>query len=60
MHFCAGFGSRGVFNFGPIGETTEVVDPDAQARDRAKSRQIGLASLGIGIAVGVAAVLLPL
>ena len=47
LKFCAGFGSRGVFNFGPLGRTQQVV-------------QIGLASLAIGIAVGILAILLPL
>ena len=59
LRFCAGFGSRGVFNFGPLGETHQVHDLDALARDRARSRQIGLASLAIGALVASAAALLP-
>jgi hypothetical protein len=59
LKFCAGFGSRGVFNFGPLGTTQTVVDDEARGRDRHKARQIGLASLAIGLAVGVVAVLLP-
>ena len=60
LRFCSGFGSRGVFNFGQLGQTQQVQDPDARARDRAKAYQIGLASVGIGLAIGVVAVLLPL
>ena len=60
LRFCAGFGSRGIFNFGPVGDTQQVVDADARSRDRVKARQIGLASLAIGVAVGIAAALLPL
>ena len=60
LRFCAGFGSRGVFNFGPLGQMEQVVDADARRRDRARARQIGLASLAIGIASGVVAALLPL
>lgn len=60
LKFCAGFGSRGVFNFGLLGQTEQVVDADARARDRKRAIQIGLASLAIGVGVGVAAVLLPL
>ena len=60
LRFCAGFGSRGVFNFGPLGEVAQVSDDAARARDRARATQIGLASLGIGILVGVAAAVLPL
>lgn len=60
LRFCAGFGSRGVFNFGPLGETRRVQDAEARARDRARSMQIGFASIGIGIVVGLLAVVLPL
>jgi hypothetical protein len=59
LRFCAGFGSRGIFNFGALGETSPVVDAGARARDRARATRIGLASLAIGIAVAVVAVLLP-
>ena len=58
--FCAGFGSRGVYNFGEVGPMVEVVDQEAKARDRARARQIGLAGAAIGIAVGVVAALLPI
>ena len=59
LRFCAGFGSRGVFNFREVGQTTAVEDPEARRRDRARSNQIGLASLGIGIAAGVLAIAVP-
>jgi hypothetical protein len=59
LQYCAVFGSRGVFNFGPLGQTELVADGDARARDRSRATQIGLASLGIGVAVGVVAVVLP-
>ena len=60
LKFCAGFGGAGVFNFGPLGTTETVVDAAARAADRRKAGQIGLASFAIGVAVGIAAVLLPL
>jgi hypothetical protein len=60
LKFCAGFGSRGLFNFGPLGELQQTVDADSRARDRARANQIGLAGLAIGVAVGVVAALLPL
>lgn len=59
FHFCAGFGSRGIYNFGPLGTVQEVADPQARARDRAKSMRIGLGSLAIGVVVAVVAALLP-
>lgn len=58
--FCAGFGSRGIFNFGQLGQTSSVADPEARARDRAKATQIGLASLAIGGAVAAVAVVMSL
>ena len=60
LKFCAGFGSRGIFNFGQVGETHAVIDAEARARDRSRARQIGLASLAIGVAVAIISVLLPL
>lgn len=60
LKFCAGFGSSGVFNFGQLGQTEQVSDANARGRDRARANQIGLASLAIGVAVGVVAALLPL
>jgi hypothetical protein len=60
FHFCAGFGSRGIYNFGPLGTVQTVADPQARARDRAMSVRIGLGSLAIGIVVATVAALLPL
>jgi hypothetical protein len=60
LKFCAGFGSRGVYNFGELGTTQHVEDADARKRDRARSIQIGLASLAIGVLAGLIAVALPL
>jgi hypothetical protein len=60
LRFCAGFGSRGIYNFGELGQTHRVEDDDARRRDRARSNQIGLASLATGVAVGLLAVALPL
>ena len=60
FHFCAGFGSRGVYNFGPVGTVQEVADAANKARDRARSRQIGVIALAIGVLVGVAAAMLPI
>jgi hypothetical protein len=60
LKFCAGLGSRGLFNFGPLGTATAVTDREALERDRRRSRQIGLMSFGIAIVAGVIAVLLPI
>src|SRR6476646_5885864 len=60
LKFCAGFGSRGVFNFGDVGQTHQVADADARRRDRTRATQIGVAAGVIGVLVGIVAVLLPL
>ena len=60
FHFCAGFGSRGIYNLGPLGTVQEVADPQARARDRARSLQIGLGGLAIGVVVAIVAALLPI
>jgi hypothetical protein len=60
LRFCAGFGTRGIFNFGELGHTADVVDPVARAKDRALARAIALASLAIGTVVAIAAFILPL
>ena len=52
MHFCAGFGMRGVFNFGPaIGKTDTVSQAEFRAQDRRKAWQITIYAASIGIAV---------
>jgi hypothetical protein len=60
LHFCAGFGSSGVYNFGPLGEVQRVTDRAARTRDRLMSARIGFGAIAIGAAVGVIAALVPL
>jgi hypothetical protein len=59
FRFCAGFGARGVFNFGELGRTRAVEDAAARARDRAMAMRLALASSAIGAAAAIVAVLLP-
>ena len=59
LKFCAGFGSRGIFNFGSVGETVTVADAEAKAMDRRRSRQISMGAFAVGAIVGVVAALLP-
>jgi hypothetical protein len=60
LHFCAAFGSAGVYNLGPLGTAEQVADPRAHSLDRRRSLQIGLASLLLGLLVAVGAALLPI
>lgn len=57
--FCAGFGSRGVFNFGALGSTEHVDDAAARSLDRRRSFELGLSAFALGFAVAIVAVLLP-
>jgi hypothetical protein len=60
LKFCAGFGSRGIFNFDDVGTTEQVADAAARALDKARATKIGLASFAIGIAAGIVAAILPI
>jgi hypothetical protein len=51
--FCAYFGWRGVFNFGPLGSEESVEEADARAEDRRLAVRIALQSMGIGLAVAL-------
>jgi hypothetical protein len=59
MRFCAGFGFAGVFNFEQVGGTEQVMDQQAREQDRDRARQIGLASLAVGLVSAFLAALLP-
>ncbi len=60
MHFCAGFGRRGVFNFGAqVGKTEEVEQAEYRRKDRQKALQIFAYSVLIAIVVATAVLLLP-
>jgi hypothetical protein len=58
-HFCAGFGSRGVYNFASPGQTNNVNDRAAHLADLAKARRIELMALGAGLLFGLVAFALP-
>jgi hypothetical protein len=58
FHFCAGFGMRGVFNFGPeVGKTDRVKQVEYRKKDRRKAIIILILSLIIGAVAAVAAFL---
>jgi len=60
FHFCANFGMRGVFNFGPeAGKTDTVEQAEFRRKDRRKAGLISLASALIGIVIAVAGFLVP-
>ena len=59
FHFCAGFGSRGLYNFGTeVGKTETVEQAEFRKKDQGKALLISLYSALIGIAVAVLGLLL--
>jgi hypothetical protein len=58
-HFCAGFGMRGVFNFGDTGSTDTIEQAEFRAEDQRRAKRILAQSLAVGAAVSGAALLLP-
>lgn len=59
LRFCAYYGRRGEYNLGGLeNDPGSVPDTEAQERDRKRSRQIMLYSLGLGIGAAVLATLL--
>lgn len=56
FHFCAGFGMRGVFNFGSeLGRTESVEQAEYRRKDRRKALGIALYSGLVGLALALAA-----
>jgi hypothetical protein len=56
LHFCAGFGIRGVFNFGSeVGRTETVEQAEFRLKDRRKARLIGSYSVLVGASAAIAA-----
>lgn len=59
LHFCAGFGMRGLFNFGTeVGKTETVQQQEFRAKDKKRAQQIFLYSVLIGLVVALLAVYL--
>ena len=55
-HFCAGFGMKGLFNFGStVGNTDTVSQAEFRAKDKKKAQQIFAYSVVAGLAVAVIA-----
>ena len=53
-HFCAGFGIRGLFNFGStVGNTDTVSQAEFRTKDKKKAQQIFVYSVLVGLAVAL-------
>jgi hypothetical protein len=57
--FCVAFGGAGVFNLGPLGRPSAVVDKAARRADRRKAASMIARGALLGLLAGIAAVLVP-
>jgi hypothetical protein len=59
LHFCAGFGAAGLFNFSnEVGKTDSVSQADYRAKDKKKAIQITVAAAIIGLVIAILAVVI--
>jgi hypothetical protein len=59
FHFCVGFASRGLYNFGALGTEESVQDAEFRKKDQRKGLQITLLATAIAVVVAVIAWLIP-
>ena len=59
FHFCVGFASRGLFNFGELGSEDTVLDAEFRRADQRKAVLISVLAFAIAAVVAVVAFLLP-
>lgn len=59
FHFCVGFASRGLYNFGALGTEESVQDAEFHRQDLRKALLITVLAFGIAAAVAVITFLVP-
>lgn len=59
FHFCVGFATRGLYNFGDLGHEETVMEAEFRKKDQRKGLQINLLSAGIAIVVALVAFFIP-
>jgi len=60
FHFCVGFASRGLYNFGDLGSEETVQDAEFRRKDQRKALLISLLAFAIAAVVAVVAYLIPI
>lgn len=56
FQFCSGFGRRGVFNFGSLGQMTNIADDESKQKDRKRGSRIAIYAFAIGAIVALVCV----
>ncbi len=60
FHFCIGFASRGLYNFGALGSEESVTDAEFRRKDLRKALLITVLAAAISAVVAVVALLIPI
>jgi len=60
FHFCVGFATRGLYNFGDLGREESVQDAEFRRKDQRKALLISLLAFAIAAVVAVVAWLIPI
>lgn len=60
FHFCVGFATRGLYNFGELGSEESVQDAEFRKKDQRKALLITALAFAIAAAVAVVAFLIPI
>ncbi|MFF1634685.1 hypothetical protein [Leifsonia sp. NPDC058248] len=59
FHFCVGFGTRGLYNFGELGTEESVLEADFRRKDQRKALQISGLAFAIAVVVALVAFFIP-
>ncbi len=60
FHFCVGFASRGLYNFGELGTEEAVYEAEFRKKDQRKAALITVLAFAIAAVVAVVAFLIPI
>ncbi len=60
FHFCVGFATRGLYNFGELGAEENVQDAEFRRKDQRKAALISLLAFAIAAVVALIAFVIPL
>jgi len=60
FHFCVGFATRGLYNFGELGSAESVYEAEFRRKDQRKAALISALAFGIAALVAVVAYLIPI
>ena len=59
FHFCVGFATRGLYNFGELGSEETVQDAEFRRKDQRKGLLISALALAIAVVVALVALVIP-